>query len=65
MTIPNAVILLMNFCVINIIGIWVYPFGINGKVDEWLESVITRERTMSQVNYCMRKNTELQHTTVS
>ena len=51
----------------NNAGVWVYPFASHARVagGEEIESLITRKITMSQANYCMRQNPELQHTTVT
>ena len=64
-TIPNAAKHLIKFCVKNNVGEWVYPFATHERVAGWLESMIIRKRIMSQANYCMRQNPELQHTTIS
>ena len=42
-----------------------YPFSSHKRVAGRLEIMIKRKRTMSRSNYCMRKNIELQHTTVA
>ena len=55
---------LVKFCVKNHLGDWVYPFAVHERVAGWLESMITRHRTVSQANYCMSKNPELKNTTV-
>ena len=63
-TIPNAAKHLIKFCVINTVGICVYPFAGHYIVYGWIDSMITHKIIMSQDNYCMRQNPYLQHTTI-
>ena len=64
-TLPNSAMHLIKLCVINNVGVWVYPFASHEQVAGCLESIITRKITMYQPNYCIRQNPELQHTTVA
>ena len=49
-TIPNSEKHLIKLCVRNNVVVWVYPFASCEQVSGWLDSAITRKRTMSQSN---------------